>query len=74
MLGRTITHALVGLDARRVEAALQRETQDGPGTDDLDSLPESDVPAGEKLAEEYIDLEPRGEDLEASPDDKEAAE
>lgn len=25
-----------------VPAALERETHDGPGTDDLDSLPESD--------------------------------
>lgn len=29
-------------DAEDVPAALERETQDGPGTDDLDSLPESD--------------------------------
>lgn len=26
-----------------VKAALERETQDGPGTDDVDALPESDT-------------------------------
>jgi len=29
-------------DEEDVKALLERETQDGPGTDDLDSLPESD--------------------------------
>jgi hypothetical protein len=30
-------------DDEDVPLALERETQDGPGTDDLDSLPESDL-------------------------------
>lgn len=51
-------------DDEDVKTALESETSDGPGEVDVNELPESDVPAGTELAEDYPDLEPRGEDLE----------
>lgn len=53
-------------DDEDVKAALERETADGAGDTPVDQLPESDVDPNEELADDYPDLEPRGEAL---PDD-----
>jgi hypothetical protein len=45
-------------DDEDVQAALERSTDDGVGETDPADLPESDVPAGEELAEDYPDLQP----------------
>lgn len=49
-------------DDEDTKAALEADTADGPGDTDVNQLPESDVPAGTELAEDYPDLEPRGDD------------
>ena len=46
--------SLYNMDEEDVPAALERETQDGPGTDNLDTLPSSDF---ESFAEADVELE-----------------
>lgn len=46
-----------------VKTALERETADGAGETPVAQLPESDVDPNEELADDYPDLEPRGDDL-----------
>jgi hypothetical protein len=48
-------------DDEDVKAALEAETADGAGETPEDQLPESDVDPNEELAEDYPDLEPRGD-------------
>lgn len=45
-----------------VAEALARETDDGPGFESEDELPPGDFQG--EAAEDYVDLEPRGDELE----------
>lgn len=56
-------------DDEDVESALSAETADGPGDTPVDQLPESDVDPNEELADDYPDLEPRGDDVADTKDD-----
>jgi hypothetical protein len=55
-------------DDEDTKSALEADTADGPGDTDPAELPKSDIPDGEKLVDDYEDLEPRGEDLDDTKD------